>query len=628
MTYNKNELPQFVQTAGKITILTALTGVLVFVVAFLFDAGSHQLGKMATAATSTATTTLTVLNTPPNFVVYPYEVVGSSTSSPTNSGNVIQWKAVAADSNNEPYFLLICSTNASPTPGTGTGIGTVAPSCNGGTQWGVSTGVASNAEATVSTTTTEVAPFGQVQNWYAWVCDDVAVNPRCNNITSQGLYATSSSPFHVNFRPVLTNFYNNGPKNPGEVLTFLSTSSDPDTVGGEDNIYLVVCQTNGGISTTTRTCNSNGLASTSGSVTANATADYTLASIVRDTVYPAYGYLVDQHGHTATANPINQNFTVSNVAPSVLGGDISLNGGNDIELTVEADETTGFTLDVTVTDANSCTTTVGVAEISDIDVAVFRAGPGGGHSTTTCNQSGATYDPNDCYTSGVSSTVWNLVCTASSTSCSGPTDDSLIYECTFPLWFVADPTDNAVSIPANFNNSVWSAGVRGVDDDGLYSGMATTSSAVELISFTALDLLTAEIPYGSLEPGDNTGTLNATTTILSVGNTGLDELLTGESMCTTFSVGNECDVSATSTVPENQQKFASTSVSYGSGFAQALSSSTVTQLELDVNKSTSTSSPNSGITYWGIAVPITITLAGSYEGLNTFIAVTAEAIDW
>jgi hypothetical protein len=59
-----------------------------------------------------------------------------------------------------------------------------------------------------------------------------------------------------------------------------------------------------------------------------------------------------------------------------------------------------------------------------------------------------------------------------------------------------------------------------------------------------------------------------------------------------------------------------------------LSSSTPNEVELDINKSISTSSPTYGDTYWGIAVPVTITLAGSYEGLNTFTAVTAEALDW
>lgn len=617
------------QTAGKITVLTALGGVMLFVVAFLFNAGTEQIQRVAA---QTATTTLTVLNTPPEFTVNAHEVTESSTSTPTNSGTAIQWRATAVDTNGAPYFLLICGGTASPTANAASNInnlGTAPPECDGSvTQWGVSASAASGVSVTVSTTTLETGLFaggsysGEKHPWYAWVCDDDPVNPRCNNVYSTGYSATNSSPYHINKRPVLTAFNNNGPVNPGAVLTFQSSSTDPDTVGGEDNIYLVVCQTNGGINATTRSCNTNHLASTSASLTVNASANYTLASIVRDTTYGAYGYLVDQHGHTATANPINQNFTVNNVAPVILGGDIDLNGGSDLVLTVPGDETTGFTLDVIVTDANSCSTTVAVVpEIASITASVFRSN----NSTTTCDGSSGDYDANDCYTTGYPDSIQ---CTRNGGSCSGPLDDSQTFSCTFPLWFIADPSDNGVNTPAAFAATNWSAGVYATDDDGLSGSMATTSNPVELISFTALDLLTAAIPYGALEPGDNSGTLNATTTVTSIGNTGLDQEVRGESMCTTFAVGNECITSATSTVPENQQKFASTTRTYGSPLATALSSTTNQEVELDVNKTTSTSSPNVGDTYWGIAVPISITLAGSYEGLNTFIAKTAEAIDW
>jgi hypothetical protein len=623
MLYNKNEFPRIMQTAGKITILTAFAGVIVFVMAFLFDAGSEHLQRVSA---QTATTTLTVLNTPPQFTVNAYEITESSTSTPTNSGTAIQWRAVGTDSNSAPYFLLICSTNASPTANVGTGIGTVPPSCGGGTLWGVSAGTVSGQPATVSTTTLETGLFaggaysGEKHNWYAWVCDDAAFNPRCNNIPVQGYSATNSSPYHINKRPTLTNFYNNGPRSPGAAITFLSTSTDPDTIGGEDTLKLVVCGS-ATYNSSTDTCSSNFIASTTIGVTANATTSYTLASILRDTTYAAYGYIVDQHGHEATANPINQNFTVNNVAPVILGADIDLNGGNDLTPTVEGGLTTGFTLDVIVTDANSCTTTVGVAEISSITTSVFRSSL----STSTCNGSAGHYDANDCITSGYNG---GISCVASSTSCTGPSDDSRVFNCTFPLWFIADPTENAVNIPAAYELTNWSAGAYATDDDALTSVFATTSSPVELISLTALDLITAAIPYGSLEPGDDTGTLSATTTIFSAGNTGIDQEVEGESMCTTFSVGNECIVSATSTVPENRQKFSSTSLSYGSGLAVTLSSSTPNEVELDINKSISTSSPTYGDTYWGIAVPVTITLAGSYEGLNTFTAVTAEALDW
>ncbi|MEN9920303.1 MAG: hypothetical protein RL538_196 [Candidatus Parcubacteria bacterium] len=631
------------QAAGKITILTAFTGVLVFIVAFLFDAGTQQLGRFV-SATSTATTTLTVLNTPPTFAVNAYELTDSSTSTPINSGSVMQWRAVATDSNGAPYFLLICDTNASPTATLSTTtLGTAKPVCGGGaTRWGVSSAAASGAAATVSTTTSESGQFaggsysGEKHNWYAWVCDDDPVNARCNTVPVQGPTSTSasSSPWHINKRPVINSFTSNQPVNPGATLTFSSNSSDPDTIGGEDNIYLVVCQTNGGFNTSTRTCTSNHLATTTGSVTANATAAYTLASIVRDDTYASYGYLVDQHGHVATSTPAAgpsaflHNFVVNNVAPTLLSGDINLNGGNDITLSVPGDETTGYTLTFAVRDANSCLNASSGNEIADYDVVVYRSGVG----TTSCNWNSNTYDPNKCYTNAVATTTWNLSCTQVGGSCTGATDPDVQYSCTFPLWFVADPTDAGIDTPAALQPQYWLAAARGIDDDGATSTLvATSQNTVDLISFTALDLLTASIPYNDgagngLEPGDDTGAFNATTTVNSVGNTGLDQRVEGESMCGTFAIGNECNPSSTSTIPESQQQFSSSTFSYGAGVT--LSSSTVKEVELDVPKTTSTTTLQSGVTYWGIGVPLSISLAGAYTGQNTFYAKTAEEADW
>ncbi|MEK7638663.1 MAG: hypothetical protein AAB388_00735 [Patescibacteria group bacterium] len=624
MLYNKEEQSRYLKTAGKITIFTAVVGLAVFLVAFIFDAGTQQLSKVSAQS---ATTTLTVLNTPPFFTTDAYEVVESSTSSPTNSGTAIQFAAVATDSNGAPYFLLVCSSNATPTANAAAGpgnLGTAPPDCGGGTQWGVSTAAASGALASVSTTTAEVAPFAELNTWYAWVCDDDPFNPRCNATPVQGFSATNSSPFNVNSRPVLTNVWNDGPKDPGDIVTFNSTSTDPDSVGGEDDIYLIVCSDNTSYNPTTNSCGSAFLASTTVGVAADADAAYTLASILRDAPYPAYGYIIDEHGHEALANPDQSNFTVNNVAPVVLGGDISLNSGSNITLTQEGAETTGFTLDFTVRDANSCLTSASSSEITDYVVSVFRSSYG----TTTCTGAAGSYNPNYCYPNGLATTTWNLSCTASSTQCTSPFVDQLDYTCTFPLWFVADPTDAAPETPAAFAADNWSVGIAGADDDFATSSMATTTNPVELISFTALDLLTAQIPYGSLEPGDDTGTLSATTSVLSVGNTGLDQEVEGESMCGTFAIGSECAPSATSTIPESEQQFASTSLAYNSPLAIILSSSTVQEVELDVAKTTSTSTPSSGVTYWGISVPISITLAGSYQGLNTFYAVTAEATDW
>lgn len=605
---------------------------MVFLFAFVFDIGTKEFNRVSA---NTASTTLTVLNTPPAFTLAPYEVVESSTSSPTNSGDTVTWSAIGTDSNGAPYFLLVCSTNATPTANDAIdslNLGTAAPQCGAGAiQWGVSAGTPSGNLATVSTTTAEGGQFSTSSPnvWYAWVCDDDPFNPRCNITPSQGLYATSSSPFHVNSRPVFASLSNNGPKDPGQDITFTSVANDPDTLGGDQDISLVVCGTNTDYNPTTNTCNSFFIASTTISMKDNASATKTLAAILRDDTYQAYGFIVDQFGHEAVANPINSDFDVNNVAPSVLGGDIDLNGGINLAPSVPNGESTGFTLNFTIRDANSCLNAASSSEITGYDVAIFRSSYGTSTllNPDACDGTAGSYDPNYCYPSGVATTTWNLSCTPA-TTCNSPLQDHMDYTCTFPLWFVADPTDPGPNTPASFANDNWSAGIAGRDDDSLVGFMSTTSSPVELVSFSAIDILDAQIAYGGIEPGSDSGTLSATSTALNVGNTGLDQEIVGESMCGTFAVGNECPVSATSTIPEDQQKFSTTTLAYISPFAQILSSTTPNELELNVPKTTATSTPNEGTTYWGIAVPVSITLAGSYQGLNTFTAKTAEASDW
>jgi hypothetical protein len=618
MLYNLLVKNNQIQTAGKITIFTAVSGMLIFAFIFLFNAGKTELMKVEAQS---ATTTLTVLNTPPQWLTMAHEQTESSTSTPTNSTTNVTWAALAEDSSNAPYFLLVCSTSATPTANAAPSLlllGTAPPECDGGIQWGVSASTTSNTVATVATTTQEA--FAESNDWFAWICDDDPVNPRCNNTYSQGISATNSSPFYVNHRPVFTSFYNDSTKNPGEILTFFSTSSDSDTVVESDPITLVVCNEND-FNPTTRNCGAGGtISSTTITVHDNATTSYTLPSVIQDDVYDAYGFVIDGHGHTASggAHGTNVGFTVGNVAPTVSSGDISLNGGSNITLSVDGAETTGFTLDFTLSDANSCVNAASSPEITRYEVALHRSGVG----TSTCTGLAGSYNPNNCYPSGVATTSWNLNCTASSTSCGGPTDPTKVFNCTFPLWYVADPTDAT----ALYATNTWVAAISGVDDNNATGTMVIGSSPVELISFPAIDLITAEIPYGTLEPGDNTGSLTATTTIRSVGNTGLNQNIEGEAMCTNFSVGSPCVSSASSTIPDFKQEFATSSVAYGSGFD--LSSSTPQLLALKVQKTTATTTPNTGVTYWGIEVPVSITLAGAYTGLNTFYAVISSSTDW
>lgn len=630
MLYNENSVPRYMDTAGKITLFTVFSGVIVFLLVFIFNVGKTEIDRVI-AQSNTASTTLTVLNTPPQWIASTTEETESSTSTPTNSGDDMVWIATASDSNGAPYFLLVCAENVAPVassaPDVGS-LGTAPPSCATGVrQWAVSTSTVSGQQARAATTTSEsFPPFAERNEWYSWVCDDDPVNPRCNNAaTSTGITATNSSPFHVNRRPVFTDFNNDGPVDPAGTLVFLSTSSDPDTVGdtngGEDVIYLVVCGTDS-YSTTTNTCTSDFYASTTlQTVLSDASATDTVATIMQDQPYDAYGYIVDEHGHEASGGfqGTNVQFVVNNVAPTVAASSISIESGGPIILTVEQGETTGFTLEFTTSDANSCdsiiTADVG-DEVDDYIVSVYRSSVG----SSTCDGTAGAYDANNCYSSGY--TPWNLTCTAATSTCAGSSDATMDWDCTFPLWYIADPSDNGT-----YTGDRWRAAVSAVDDDNATGTFTQGTATNTLQSLTALALDTATIPYGALEPGNDSGTLSASTTVLATGNTGIDQNLSGTDMCDYFTGAVTCNAySATSTIPALEQQYATSSVAYGSG--ASLSSSTPTEIELNVNKTTATATPAEGYTYWGINVPGTITKAGAYTGRNSFQAVLAEDADW
>jgi hypothetical protein len=201
----------------------------------------------------------------------------------------------------------------------------------------------------------------------------------------------------------------------------------------------------------------------------------------------------------------------------------------------------------------------------------------------------------------------------------------MTWSCTFPLWYIADPTDGIAST-TQFSAQNWLAQVRGVDDDLASGTISQSASGVEVASFLAFELNTPSIPYGSLEPGQQTDPLIATTTISATGNVGLDKDVEGESMCTSYTTASPCAASATSTIPESEQVFATTKVAYSS--AVPLSSTTPQVVQINVPKSTATSTQASANAYWGIRIPSSITYAGSYTGENTFTALVSNSSEW
>lgn len=623
MSYNMKELPQYINTAGKITVITSLLGVVVFAVLFLFNIGAQELRHAE--AQDFATTTVTVLNTPPQWTIDAQESAQSSTSTPTNSGSAITWIATATDSNAESYYLLICSNGNAPTATSSPAV----PRCgSGAVRWAVSAFTVSGTQASAATTTTEA--FAESNAWFAWVCDAVALNPRCNVTSKQGT-ATTASPFNVNHRPLFSAFWDNSSSLtsvPGTTVTFTATSSDTDTVITNDTVKLIVCST-AGFNTTTDSCTASTIATSTFSAS-NPTASYLIRIPTQDQNYGAFGYIIDNHGHESAgvSQGSDSTLSVANAAPTVQASQIALNNGLDMILTQEAGQTTGFKLDYVVTDNNSCLNSSSNPEVRDYVISVLR----NGLATTSCDGTGD-YNANNCYTSTVATTTWNLGCAATTTipsDCTGATDPTVTWSCTFPLWYIADPTDGVASDTIYFAQD-WRAIVSAVDDNSA-TGTASRSSfaGVDVNSFMMMALDSAFIPYGQLEPGQRTDPLVASTTVRATGNVGLDQLLSGESMCTYYTSAVSCNNSASSTIAERNQVFATSSVTYGtaSSTGKILSSTTIKRLDLNVKKSTTTVSQADGQTYWGINIPSTLTLAGSYRGENTFWGVVSSPGQW
>ena len=616
MSYNTDHL----RTAGKVTVYTTFLGVIIFAIVFIFNIG-EQTVKQAGAA-SNATTSVTVVNTPPVWTASTTEVIESSTANPTDAGSIVSWQAIGTDSNGENYWLLICNLSATPTPTSGG-----APTCTSGVTWAVSGTTTSGAVATAATTSSST--WFESNAWFGWICDGNAGSPRCVATSTQGTNATNSSPFEINHRPVFTAYSDNSPAIPGAAVTFFSTSSDADVSGGADTVKLIVCGS-AGFATTTNTCTGTLLASSTAFVSSNATSSYTIVIPTQDTNYSAFGYVIDNHGFEATggAQGTDSTLTVSNVAPTISSSTISLSQGTSTNmiLTVASGQTTGFTLAYTVSDNNSCDAvggSNGYDEIATSSLAIYRSSVGASSclSTTTLNA-------NNCYTSGTPTTTWNLVCTASSTSCTfgvDGTDVDTVWNCTFPLWYIADPTDGT-STTTQYSTDNWVAQVRPIDNNALAGIYIQSSTGVEVQSFLSFALNTLSIPYGSLEPGQQTDPIIATTTISATGNVGLDQDVTGQSMCTTYTGSTLCSNSSTSTIPASEQVVATSTVSYAQGVA--ISSTTPLEVEINVPKSKSTSTATSSNAYWGIRVPGTITFAGSYTGENTFTAKVGESSAW
>ncbi len=257
---------------------------------------------------------------------------------------------------------------------------------------------------------------------------------------------------------------------------------------------------------------------------------------------------------------------------------ITLNDGADISLTVGT--TTRVFATTTVTDFN------GYTDIVFATTTFFRS-----TSTAAC-----TPDNNNCY---IATTEAN---SCSFTGCSG---SSCVLECYADIFFHADPTDVGA-----YEGQEWFAFME-VEDSGEGYDFGT-SNAVELLTMRAIDVSGA-IDYGALEVNDDTGSDNATTTILNLGNVEVDIEVQGTDLTDGVS----------SYIPAEQQKFSTSTFTYAACGAscELVSSSTWVGLDVELSKPITNFPPVEDEVYWGIAIPFGINSA-PHQGINVFTPVS------
>jgi len=610
--------------AGKIVISTTVCAALFSIFAFvvLFQTNVPEVRA------DDVTTSVTVLNTAPEWTVDAEETTESSTSTPTNSGSIITWHATGTDSSGDNYYLIICKTSGTPTANSN-----AAPSCNGGVtnRWALSAATPSGTRATAATTTKETFPFDQEKNdWWAWICDGNAGLPKCNQTYKQGNGdAGKASPFVVNHPPVFSSLSNTGNINPDGTITWNTTSYDNDSLETNDEVRVIVCKT-AGISN--GACTGSTWA-TSTLTASDAATSTTLLAPYPDGLYQAYVYIVDTHNHSATSTlqASSSSFRVNNVAPTVSAATISLEDTDsavDPLTLLEANATTGpFKVKFTMSDGNSCVNLSSGDEIASVIANIYRSGIG----QAGCDESGE-YDSNNCYVNASPYFSNQISCSQDGGSCSGSSDDSSTWTCNFNLWFNADPTTGADPTDTQYFAEDWRASVQIADDNFATSSLTEGTTPKELSTFLAFDVSSTSIPYGSLEPGGTVASLATSTDLRATGNIGLDQDLYGDTMCTTWTVADSCDnngYQAASDILVANQKFATSNVVYASPLAYALtSSSTPTELLINIPKTIATTSVQVKYTHWGISIPGSITTSGSYTGQNTITAKKSDATFW
>lgn len=263
-----------------------------------------------------------------------------------------------------------------------------------------------------------------------------------------------------------------------------------------------------------------------------------------------------------------------NYTPSV--SNVSLNAGSNINLTENTTTTINFT--ATVTDAN------GYSDISAVVGKTYRSGVTNGQNCTNNN--------NNCYT--------DSSCTLS--GCSG---NSCTATCSVDIYFHAEPTSSGTTYSAEY----WIAWVQVSDSINQTAEGYSPTSLTEMNSLMALNV-TSTANYGTVFPGNNTGSTNQTIDITNTGNIPIDGEFSGTNLCSDYPT---CSGSA---IFVGNQQYSLSTFTYGAG--TALTSSAVA-VQLNLGKPTLSPSNSNTSSFWGIGLP-SIVGAGVHSGSITISA--------
>ena len=129
----------------------------------------------------------------------------------------------------------------------------------------------------------------------------------------------------------------------------------------------------------------------------------------------------------------------------------------------------------------------------------------------------------------------------------------------------------------------------------------------------AMDV-TSTIAYDPLLPGDDTSSINETTTITNTGNTILDVEVSGDNFCTNYPTCTGYQIAV------GYQEYKTSTFTYGLGTAL---STTPTIIQLNLAKATANPSNSSTTLYWGMGVPNPKEY-GTYSGGNLISAIDGD----